>query len=101
MSDTTQSKIRYDKEFKQESIRLALSCSQPISQTARELGLKESTLYSWVVKDKKARNNDSLKEQNPVDLYEELKKLRQENAKLKEESEILKKAAKYFAKESR
>jgi len=46
MSDTTQSKIRYDKEFKQESIRLALSCSQPISQTARELGLKESTLYS-------------------------------------------------------
>jgi len=42
-----------------------------------------------------------IREENPLDLHEELKRLRQENAKLKEESEILKKAAKYFAKESR
>lgn len=42
MSDST--RTNFDKKFIDEAVRLALSTSQPISQTARELGVKESTL---------------------------------------------------------
>ncbi|MFN7096414.1 MAG: transposase [Gammaproteobacteria bacterium] len=37
-----------DKEFKKEAVRLALTSPQPIAKTALDLGIKESTLYSWV-----------------------------------------------------
>mgnify|MGYP000123491842 CR=1 FL=1 len=100
MSDPT--RTNYDTNFIDEAIRLALSTSQPISQTARELGVKESTLYNWISKSKrKPENNKASINQVSIDLHEELKKLRRENAKLKEEREILKKATQYFAKESR
>ena len=100
MSDPT--RTNYDKNFIDEAIRLALSTSQPISQTARELGVKESTLYNWISKSKrKPENSKASINQVSIDLHEELKKLRRENAKLKEEREILKKATQYFAKESR
>jgi transposase len=88
----------YDKEFKKKAIKLALSSSQPISHTAKELGVKESTLYSWV-----HNNKDTCIEQHGdggKELLSELAKLRKENARLKEEREILKKAAVFFAKES-
>lgn len=89
----------YDISFKQEAIRLALSSSKPICETARDLGIKESTLYNWISKEKqKATNPGDISELNLVD---ELNKLRKENARLKEEREILKKAAKFFAKESK
>ena len=38
----------YTAESKEKSLSLALSSDNPISQTAKELGFKESTLYSWV-----------------------------------------------------
>ena len=38
----------YDKVFRQEAIRLALTSEKSISQTARDLGIKEGTLYNWV-----------------------------------------------------
>lgn len=89
----------YDISFKQEAIRLALSSSKPICETARDLGIKESTLYNWISKEKdKVTNSSDISELNLVD---ELNKLRKENARLKEEREILKKAAKFFAKESK
>lgn len=37
----------YDKAFRQRAIKLALSSSQPISYTANELEVKESTLFKW------------------------------------------------------
>ncbi len=37
-----------DKSFKDEAVRLALTSSQPYSKTARDLGVKESTLYHWI-----------------------------------------------------
>ena len=39
---------KYDKSFKEEAIRLALTSSKSISQTARDLGIKENTLYNWI-----------------------------------------------------
>jgi hypothetical protein len=40
------------KDLKEEAIRLALTSSQPIAKTARDLSLKESTLYNWLSKAK-------------------------------------------------
>ncbi len=43
---------KHDKSFKDEAIRLALTSPQPIAKTARDLGIKESLLYSWVSEEK-------------------------------------------------
>lgn len=89
---------RFDKEFKVKAIKLALSSSQSISQTAKELGIKETTLYSWV---QNKRNSDiETHGEAGRDIHDELVRLRKENARLKEEREILKKAAVFFVKES-
>lgn len=88
-------------EFKQEAIRLATTSPQPIAKTARDLGIKESTLYSWVTTAKNCAPSISNVQGNQVNLIEELNRLRKENARLKEEREILKKAAAFFAKEAK
>ena len=92
---------KYDKSFKEEAVRLALTSPQPLSKTARDLGIKEGTLYNWVslAKDKALVVPDE--QGNQVNMVEELNRLRKENARLKEEREILKKAATFFAKESK
>lgn len=87
-------KIRtYTEEFKQECVTLALK-SESISQTAKDLGIPEGTLYSWV-----KNTTGATTDKSTIDVHEELKKLRKENALLREDREILKKAATYFAKE--
>ena len=90
-----------DKEFKDEAIRLALTSPQPIAKTARDLGIKESTLYSWVSTERDKSSSVSDDKGNQTNLVEELNRLRKEVARLKEEREILKKATAFFAKEAK
>ncbi len=88
----------YNKEFKDRAIKLALTSSQSISKTAKDLGMNETTLYTWVKNNRDAyveQHGDSGKE-----VLDELAKLRKENARLREEREILKKAAAFFVKEA-
>ena len=89
--------VRYGKTFTEESICLALTSSQPYSKTACDLGTKEATLYCWIKqsKDKAPTITDEAGKQG--NLVDELNRLRKENARLKEEREILKKAAIFFA----
>lgn len=92
---------RYDKSFKEEAIRLALTKGESIAQTAKNLGIKEATLYSWISQAKKVDTaipdgNNSLSAEKMIG---ELNRLRKENARLKEEREILKKATAFFVKE--
>lgn len=89
---------RFDKEFKSQAIKLALSSSQPVSKTAKELGIKPNTLLFWI-KNKKAVDVEKHGDE-AIDFHKELAKLRKENARLREEREILKKAAAFFANES-
>ena len=75
---------------------LAADTRLPASrQLARDLGVNENTPHTWIGKYHRAERQE--KEVNAEHLYEELKRLRKENARLKEEREILKKAAAYFA----
>jgi transposase len=96
---TSQVKEKYSAEFKENAVKLANESSN-VAETARELGVKENTLYNWVY-----RHSRPTKPEKPVrtdeHLYDELKRLKKENARLKEERDILKKAAAYFARETR
>jgi transposase len=92
---------QYDKSFKEEAIRLALTSAQPYSKTAHDLGIKGSTLYHWIYSSKEKASTIIDETGNPANLVGELNRLRKENARLKEEREILKKAAAFFAKEAK
>lgn len=92
---------KYDKAFKDEAIKLALSSAQSIAKTARDLGIKESSLYNWISEEKNKNQTITDESGNQANLIEELNRLRKENARLKEEREILKKATAFFAKESK
>ena len=87
----------YPAEFKESAVKLAVESKRPLAQTARELGVSKDTLYGWVRQyhGKPQPAQDAL---NSEHLYDELKRLRREVSILKEERDILKKAAAYFAK---
>jgi transposase len=88
---------KYPAEFKERAVKLAIESDQPIAQTARDLGVNENTFHTWIGKYHRAERQE--KEVNDEHLYEELKRLRKENARLQEERDILKKAAAYFAQQ--
>lgn len=93
----TKTNRTYTEDFQKDAIKLALR-SASISKTAKELGIPVGTLHTWIRNSGNAnRDNETT---STVNLTEELKILRKENARLKEEKEILKKAAAYFARES-
>lgn len=86
----------YPLEFKQSSAKLAAEADCPISETAKGLGVHVTTLHGWINKfHPKTQINKPSKDL----INEELKSLRLENARLKQERDILKKAAAYFARE--
>jgi transposase len=66
---------------------------------ARELGLVEQTLRNWVKADKKGKLSAPSGKGITAEQME-LSRVRAENARLKMENEILKKAAAYFAKDA-
>lgn len=92
---------RYDATFRQEAVKLALTGDKTIAQTARDLGIKEPSLYSWVSQAKKSKEafKEGDKKLSSSELIQELNRLKKENTRLKEERELLKKAAAFFAKE--
>ena len=85
----------YTLEFKQSSAKLAAESDQPISATALELGVHETTLYGWV----KRYAPNVVKPHTSDDTEEELKRIKKELVRVKQERDILKKAAAYFANE--
>ena len=87
----------YPAECKERAVKLAVQTEQPIAQTARDLGVNENTLHTWIGTYHRAERQE--RQVHDEHLYEELKRLRKENARLKEEREILKKAAAYCAQQ--
>jgi transposase len=91
---------QYSREFKAEAIRLAKSGNKTATQVARELGIRVNQLSKWTLQlEREAVTGVPARRGRPAD--DEVARLRRENAQLKEENEILKKAAIYFARESK
>ena len=90
----------YTKEFKLEAIRLMADSGRPSSEIAMQLGIKRNQLYKWKEQMTKKGDVASPKKGRPKKAEQsEAATLRQEVKRLKEENEILKKAAIFFAKE--
>jgi transposase len=91
---------QYTKEFKLDAVRLVTEQGYTRAEAARNLGLNANMLGRWVqelqVDEAEAfRGNGKLTAEQ-----QELRRLREENRRLKLEREVLKKAAAFFAKES-
>jgi transposase len=88
---------QYDKEFKLEAVRLVTEEGRKVSEVARSLGISPNQIHRW----KKQFADDGHDafpghgKLKPED--EELRRLRRENADLREERDILKKAISIFS----
>jgi transposase len=87
----------YPKEFREGAIALARQGERPVAEIAKELGVAESCLRNWLKQDQldQRQRDDGVTSKE----REELRQLRRENARLKQEKEILRKAAAFFARE--
>ena len=91
------SRAPYDPEFRARAVELVRTRGLSRAQVARDLGINVETLRLWVKQvDIDAGQRDGL----TTDEKAELARLRRENRILREEREILKKAAAFFARES-
>jgi transposase len=97
----TGSDRKYTAEFRDSAVKQVMDGGRSLAAVARSLEMSNKTLANWVYR---ARKGQALVKRSPAqptsELEAELSRLRQENARLKVEKEILKKAAAYFAKES-
>jgi len=90
----------YTKEFKLEALRLMEQSDRPASAIAMELGIRRNQLYKWKEQmDKKGDVASAKKGRPKKEDQSELAAVKQELKRVKEENEILKKAAVFFAKE--
>ncbi len=87
---------QFSREFKEEAVRLLAESGRPLTHVARELGLRPEQLREW---------RQQLGTSAPVapagSEAEELRRLRRELEVTRQERDFLKKAAAFFAKESR
>ena len=87
---------RFTPEFKARTVELVRSSGKPIAQVCRELDLTETAVRRWV---DQARIDAGEREGLTSQEREELARLRKENRVLREEREILRKAAAFFARQ--
>lgn len=90
---------KYTEEFKREAVRLLETRGErTVGDVAQSLGVAENLLHAW--RHKYPDTAREVRKQRGETPEEELKRLRRENAQLKRDKEILKKAAAFFAKEN-
>jgi len=91
------SRRRFSDEFKRDAVEIVRSSGKPIAEVARELGIYDSTLGNWVKQDQINRGE---REGLTTDERAELVELRRENARLRMERELLKRATAFWVRES-
>ncbi len=91
---------RYTREFKQDAVRLVTKQGYNLAEAARNLGIDRRMLGRWV-KEFEQDESEAFRGNGKLTTeQEELRRLRDENRRLKMERDILKKATAFFAKES-
>lgn len=90
------SQKRYSREFKVSAVKLVQQKGYSVVQVAKDLGVDASSIRYWI---KRLSHEAGLEPSGAGEMAAELRRLRQENKRLLEERDILKKAAVFFAKE--
>jgi transposase len=91
-------KQEYTSEFKEQAVK-RVKAGKTVGAVAKEMGLIEQTLRNWVKAFDAGTLNGAGTPKVTAEVME-LSRLRAENARLKHEVEILKKATAYFAREA-
>ncbi len=88
---------RFSDEFKRDAVEIVRVSGKPIAEVARELGIYDTTLGNWVNQDQVIRGErEGLSSAERLELSE----LRRDNARLRMERELLKRAVAFWVKES-
>ena len=87
---------KYTLEFKRSAVQLVNQQGYSVPEAAKSLGVDAHNLRDWL---KKFSDEEGLAPAGEGAVAAELRRLRKENARLRIEREILKKAAAFFAKE--
>ena len=95
---TRKDRKRYSREFKLEAVRRADESGKTVAEVARELDISVHHLYRWR-NEASEQGEKVFPGQGKVHSQDELTRLRRENARLREERDILKKSLIFFARE--
>ena len=90
----------YGREFKLEAVRLVTEQGYSVSRAAESLGISGNLLRTWREKFSRQGQEAFPGKGRLAASDEELRKLREENRRLRMERDILKKATAFFARES-
>ena len=91
------SRRKFSAEFKRDAVEIVNSSDKSIAEVARELGIYDSTLGAWVKQDEINRGE---REGLTSDERVRLSELERENARLRMERELLKRAVAFWIRES-
>jgi transposase len=92
---------KYPKEFKLDAVSLVVEQGYGVTEAAKSLGIHQALLSRWIKEHQEPdgqafRGNGKLSAEQA-----EIRLLKEENKRLKMEKEILKKAAVFFAQETK
>ena len=87
---------RYTPEFKDEAVRQIVDRGHSVAEVAERLGVSSHSLYNWVKAVRPGKSEQQTQELNAA--KSEILKLRAKLRRAEEERDILKKAARYFAR---
>jgi transposase len=92
---------KYSQEFKDDAVKLVKEQGYRLSEAARNLDLDPSVLRRWINGSAEDKSAVITGKGRMTPEQEEIRRLREENKRLLIEREILKKAAAFFANESK
>lgn len=95
----TEFRKTYSKEFKINAVRMVTEEKRKISEVARDLGIHENQVYRWRTKYSEGKEESFPGNGKLKSTDEYIRRLEQENKRLKDERDILKKATIFFARE--
>ncbi len=98
---TPRSRRKFTQEFKDDAVSLVIDQGYSCAEVARRLGVSDNNVNRWVREYRQRNEVESAKGLSRDEMEAELKRLRKENKRLEMERDILKKAAAFFANESK